>query len=171
MGRGDPGGVTRAVLLISAVAALSVIASASGDTGKFAAWIAYSHCMRAHGLVSYPDPKQTADGGVEIPGYGRGVDSPVYLSAQHACSRLLPGGEPSLAKRQQEVAKMLVVSRCMRAHGVVGFPDPTLSEPSDRGAYSDVMSNGYVWFAIPNSTDVRSPSFTRAAAACKLVLS
>jgi hypothetical protein len=60
------------------------------------------------------------------------------------------------------------LSQCMRADGISGFPDPTLSPPSDRSGYSSVTSNGIAWLAIPSSIDVRSPEFEQAAAACNL---
>jgi hypothetical protein len=81
------------------------------------------------------------------------------------------GGEPTPAKRQQALARMLQSSRCMRAHGIPGFPDPTLSAPASRAGCSAVMSNGVAWLAVPDSIDVRSPAFERAAAACNLGLS
>jgi hypothetical protein len=59
----------------------------------------------------------------------------------------------------------------MRGHGIPGFPDPTFSAPSNRAGFSSIMSNDGVWLAIPNSIDVRSPAFARAAAACNLGLS
>ena len=61
---------------------------------------------------------------------------------------------------------MLHISQCMRAHGIPGFPDPTLSPPSSRAGYSAIRSNGVAWLAIPDSIDVRSPAFKQAAAAC-----
>jgi hypothetical protein len=59
----------------------------------------------------------------------------------------------------------------MRAQGLSGFPDPTLSAPRDRSGYAATVSNGVAWLAIPDSVDLRSPAFEQAAAACKLGLS
>jgi hypothetical protein len=55
----------------------------------------------------------------------------------------------------------------MRAHGISGFPDPTLAPPSSRAGYSAIRSNGVAWLAIPDSIDVRSPAFEQAAGVCK----
>jgi hypothetical protein len=56
-------------------------------------------------------------------------------------------------------------------HCISGFPDPAPSPPSNRAGYSAIMSHDDVWWAIPNSVDVRSPAFEQAAAACNLGLS
>ena len=140
-------------------------------SGKYAASLAYSRCMRSHGVPSFPDSIEVG-GEIQVSGSRSGVNpqSPSFVSAQQSCSHLLPGGgRPTHADQQRALARMLRSSRCMRAHGISGFPDPTLSAPADdRAAYSDIMSNGVAWLAIPNSIDVRSPAFERAAAACNL---
>jgi hypothetical protein len=139
-------------------------------TGKYAASLAYSRCMRSHGVPNFPDPKQVG-GGIQVSGSAPGIDSqsPLFASAQHSCRHFLPGGgEPTHAGQQRGLARMLGISRCMRAHGISGFPDPTLAPPSSRAGYSAIRSNGVAWLAIPESIDVRSPAFKQAAAACKL---
>jgi hypothetical protein len=157
----------------SPVAQLGSPNPANGSSGstagsKYTSALAYSGCMRSHGVPNFPDPKQGGGGGLEI-GFGSGVNtkSPAYKSAQQSCKNLLPGGgQPTHSEQQQEIALLLQVSQCMRAHGISGFPDPTLSPPSNRAGHSDIMSNDGVWLAIPDSIDVRSPAFERAAAAC-----
>jgi hypothetical protein len=142
-------------------------------TGKYAAALAYSRCMRVHGLLSFPDPKQVG-GGIQVSGSAPGIDpqSPLFMSAQRSCRRLLPnGGQTSQAGQQRALARMLQVSQCMRAHGISGFPDPTLAPPSNRADYSAITSNGVAWLAIPNSINVRSPVFKQAAGACNLGIS
>jgi hypothetical protein len=129
--------------------------------------------MRVHGVPNYPDPKQGGGGGIEI-GSGSGVDtqSRAYKSAQQSCKDLLPGGgQPTQTEQQHEIALLLQVSQCMRAHGITGFPDPTLSPPSHRAGHSDIMSNDGVWLALPNSIDVRSAAFERTATACNFAQS
>ncbi len=139
-------------------------------TGKYAASLAYSRCMRSHGLPNFPDPKQVG-GGIQVSGSAPGVNpqSPLFMSAQQSCRHLLPGGgRPTHAGQQQALARMLHTSQCMRAHGISGFPDPTLSPPSNRAGYSQISSNGVAWLAIPDSIDVQSPAFEQAAGACDL---
>jgi len=125
--------------------------------------------MRSHEVPNYPDPKQVG-GGIQISGSRSGMNpnSPLFVSARRSCRHLLPGGQPTVAGQQRGLARMRHVSRCMRAHGVPAFPDPTLSPPANRAAYSAMMSNGVAWLAIPDSIDLRSPTFTRSAAICDL---
>lgn len=140
------------------------------STGKYVALLAYSRCMRSHGVPEYPEPVQVG-GKIQISGSQPGVNpnSPVFKSAQQSCRSLLPsGGQTAQAAQQQELARMLHASQCMRAHGISGFPDPTLSPPSNRAGYSAIMSNDGVWLAIPSSIDVHSPTFEHAATACNL---
>ena len=136
---------------------------------KFAASLAYSRCMRSHGVADFPDPTQV-DGGIQVSGSAPGIDpqSSLFMSAQRSCKHLLPGGgaPPTHSHQQQALARMLHVSQCMRAHGISGFPDPTLSPPSSRAGYSRISSNGVAWLAIPDSIDVRASVFEHAAHAC-----
>jgi hypothetical protein len=143
-------------------------------TGKYAAALAYSRCMRSHGVPDFPDPKQVAGGGIQVAGSQAGMSpsSPIFASAERSCRHLLAGGgQPTHADRQRALTRMLHVSQCMRAHGIPGFPDPTLAPPASRSGDSDIMSNDGVWLAIPGSIDVHAPAFERAAAACNLGLS
>jgi hypothetical protein len=140
---------------------------------KYAASLAYSECMRSHGLPNFPDPKEVGDG-IQVSGSRSGVDptSPVFISALQSCRHLLPGGGRSTNTDQQRgLARMLRISQCIRAHGISGFLDPTLSAPRDRSGYVVTVSDGVASLAIPNAIDVRSPAFKRAAPACKLELS
>jgi hypothetical protein len=131
--------------------------------------LAYSNCMRAHGVSNYPDPTSSG-GGVELSiGSNSGVntEAPAFQSAQRSCTRLMPGGGPGAGSPSpQAMADMLDVSQCMRAHGISGFPDPTATRPSNPGDYSGVMDRNGVWLAVPNSIDPQSPAFKQAAAAC-----
>lgn len=163
---------------------LSVVVLAAGCGGStkhdvsqpgksFASALAYSRCMRSHGVAGFPDPKQVG-GSIQISGSRSGANpsSPAFTAAQRTCNHLLPGGgRPTQAGGQRGLARMLRSAQCMRAHGISKFPDPTLSPPSNRAGYSDIMSNGVAWLAIPGSIDVRSPAFEHAAAACNLGLS
>jgi hypothetical protein len=140
---------------------------------KYAGSLAYSRCMRSHGVPNYPDPKQVG-GGIQISGSPPGVDpqSPIFVLARQSCRHLLPdGGRPTNTDQQRGLNRMLRISRCMRAHGLSGFPDPTPSAPRDRSGYATTVSNGVAWLAIPDSFDIRSPAFKQAATACKLGLS
>ena len=156
------------------VLGLALVPASAGVPGKYAAALAYSRCMRSHGVPGFLDPKQLAGGGIQIAGsqVGMSPESPVFHSAQGSCRHMLPnGGVPTRKGQQQELARMLHISQCMRAHRVPGFPDPTLVPPSNRAAYGDLMSNDGVWLAIPGSIDVGSSLFKQAAVVCDLGLS
>ena len=54
----------------------------------------YSACMRSHGVPSFPDPVEMANGNIELRlGAGHG-NSPQQQAAAQACRKFLPGGGP-----------------------------------------------------------------------------
>jgi len=62
---------------------------------------------------------------------------------------------------------MLALSKCMRAHGVSGFPDPTLGPPpSSPQEFSIAVGRGGVSLLVPNTIVVSSPAFKQAATTC-----
>jgi hypothetical protein len=124
--------------------------------------------MRSHGVPNFPDP--STGRGIQIsPSSGINPFSPAFKAAQSQCAKLLPGAGPGAHGPPSEEAKqqMLATSECMRAHGVSGFPDPTLSPPADPGAYSIAMGRGGVFLAVPRTIDPGSPVFRSAAKACR----
>ena len=63
---------------------------------------------------------------------------------------------------------MLALSKCMRAHGVSGFPDPTLGPPPPNPReFSIAIGRGGVSLLVPKTIDVSSPAFKRAATTCR----
>lgn len=90
------------------------------------AQLAYSVCMRGHGVPNYPDPNP---GGGWSRSEFRTIDqnSSAYLAATKHCAYLdksaglTPWSKSQLAKH---VAAALKVSACMRAHGISNFPEP-----------------------------------------------
>jgi hypothetical protein len=61
--------------------------------------LAFSACMRTHGVPSFPDPQFTSGPGghgvgVRIGGPGVNFNSPQFQSAQSACRNLIPNGGP-----------------------------------------------------------------------------
>ena len=91
--------------------------------------LAFSVCMRSHGVPRFPDP--TSNGGVSIqvqPGSGIDPNSPAFQSAQRACQSLLPAGKTSGSSVSPAVrAQILRYAACIRAHGVPNYPDPTFN--------------------------------------------
>jgi hypothetical protein len=145
----------------------SATASASASaTSEVESGLAFSRCIRSHGLPNFPDPK--VSGHTVRMGSARTIQSPAFQSAAHACQRLLAKGPPSSEPPSpQAQSRMLAVSACMRGHGISGFPDPSTSPPSNQGN-SAILGNGGYFLAIPKSIDMSSPVFEQAAAACNL---
>lgn len=136
-------------------------------SGKAGAALAFAQCMRAHGVTNFPDPKAGSRGIQIQAGSGVNPSSPAFTAAQSACRKLLPGGGPGAGQPStQAKAAMLAISRCMRRHGISGFPDPTTSPPSGLSGHSAVLGRNGVFLAIPDTIDTRSPAFRQAASAC-----
>jgi hypothetical protein len=147
--------ILRIVATVIATVALTLLAAACGDgpastasggspdaggTASSLSAVAYSSCMRSHGVPNYPDP---GDGG-QLPKASAqqlGVSSSRLQVAEQACQQLYPTDGGSFQQLIQEcettgdcpqavVQRALNVMReyaqCMRSHGVPNFPDPTI---------------------------------------------
>ena len=120
---------------VVAAAAVSVLtagcgggSSTTGATITPSPLVAYSGCMRSHGVTGFPDP--TSNG--EIPKekvVAAVVSNPRSPAAQRACRHLIPEsglGPPQTATpTRTRLADALSFARCVRAHGFPSFPDPT----------------------------------------------
>jgi hypothetical protein len=88
--------------------------------------------MRDHGVTDFPDPQvvnHNGEHGVKITVIAGAKASPVFRAAQNACRGILPGPQnlspaQQAAQEQAHKADLLAFARCMRAHGISGFPDP-----------------------------------------------
>jgi hypothetical protein len=116
----------------------STAAGSNGASGSAASpqsqAVAYSACMRAHGVPSFPDPKISTHGnGVSVAiGVTPAITgNPHFKSAQQTCNKLLPGGGPGSGSNHQitpaEQSQYLKAAACIRSHGIPSFPDPTFS--------------------------------------------
>jgi hypothetical protein len=95
------------------------------NVGNAAQGAKFSSCMRKHGVSSFPDPN--GQGVIQF-GSGHGIDpnSPTFQSARSACQKLLPnGGRPTPQQQARMQQQLLAFSKCMRAHGIKDFPDPS----------------------------------------------
>ena len=125
----------------------------SGQTQVQQNALTYAACMRANGVSNFPD--SGASGVIPKESLQQlGVSSSRFRSAQNACRHLLPNGGrgPSAAEIQQVRVLSLTFSRCVRRHGVPGFPDPDSS-----GRIPDPATVGI---------DQGSPKFEAANQAC-----
>jgi hypothetical protein len=134
-------------LPIAAVAALSLFAAGCGGhstspgvAGESAATttgsatqigpVAFTRCMRSHGLANFPDPD--ANGGIPKTQVVRvaKADPSKFNAAQSACNHLVPadgiGDQQTPAQQRRQLADELSFARCMRGHGLARFPDPTV---------------------------------------------
>ena len=103
--------------------------SASAGAGSsLAEAVAYSQCIRSHGVPNFPDPVQTPSGGYGYRTPGIDPNSAAFQGAIQAC-KALPSPWNStgqqLSPAQQQA--WLNWAQCIRAHGVPDFPDPTFS--------------------------------------------
>jgi hypothetical protein len=114
-----------AVLLASACSSSGSSSTSSGLlAGSAASGVAWSQCVRAHGVPNFPDP----DGSGQVPketAQQLGVSDSVLGTATNACANLNPNNPASPQTAAQVVTNGLQVARCMRAHGLPDFPDPT----------------------------------------------
>lgn len=125
--------------------------SAPGAATK-ADGLAFSKCMRDHGVKNFPDPNAQGQIWLGSPGQGGGgldPSSPQFSAAQNACKSLAPGGSPEQQKTDRTNA--LKYSKCMRSHGAPNFPDPD----SSGGIKTD-----------NNAVDPNTPQFKAAEKAC-----
>ena len=110
----------------SGVAQLGTSTAQSGSASRGSTHeeaLAYAGCVRSHGVPLWPDPESSGafDKSQLTPGQ-LGVGSAKIAAAQRACKSLLP--TYSAAPQPRVLAQALTFSRCMRAHGATGFPDP-----------------------------------------------
>jgi hypothetical protein len=122
--------------------------------------VAYSRCMRSHGVPGFPDPNSsgTFDGN-EIKQLHAGKTH--VRAADSECSHLLPNGvvptDPGYTITRADQLAYLKGAACMRRHGIPDFPDPT-------------FQNNRVTFNIPSSIDKNSPRVRSALAICQKLI-
>jgi hypothetical protein len=112
---------------------------AAGGSANSPSAVAFSHCIRSHGVPNYPDPSSNGELPKTSP-QQLGVSSSRLQAAQGACQRLLPNtdtiqqqtqqcmltGDCPQALVRQILTAELRFARCMRSHGVPNWPDPTI---------------------------------------------
>lgn len=129
-------------------------ASAAGNSpsNRGAQALAYSKCMRSHGISDFPDPTVHGNGvnmGVSSKG-DLNPSNPANKAAAAACRSLSPAGNPP-AQSAQDLAADVKFAACMRLHGFPGFPDP----------------DGQGVFNLPRTIDTSSAQFGSATSTCR----
>ena len=134
--------------------------------------VAYSQCMRSHGVPNFPDPPSNG----QVPKASAqqlGVSTSQLQAAQTACQHLYPSnggsgeeltkdslgqceetGDCPQALVQQAVTAMRTFARCMRSHGVPNWPDPTI-DSEGRPGFNLVPIHGTDWNSPQVSTDMQ----------------
>jgi hypothetical protein len=128
-------------------------AGSASSGGVMAQFLAYSQCMRSHGIHDFPDPSSAGGVGIELhggPGSDLNRNNPTFKAAEQACRTLEPGGMQAPTVSAQKIAAEASWARCMRSHGLPSFPDPNGQGAFDR-----------------NKFDESSPAFQTASNACK----
>jgi hypothetical protein len=148
-GRRRPLPVKRAVA-ITALLGIGVLAAGCGGSGApgasgsssgglAAQGVAYTHCMRSHGVSNFPDPTVGSGGGVTFQG-SFDLKSPTYQAAAAVCGSLIPGGTQGPPMSSQKLAAEVAWAQCMRTHGVPNFPDPSAQGVFDSGQFDATSS-------------------------------
>ncbi len=152
-------------VLVAAAAGITLLAACGGSTPTTAAHqtvyqneLAYAQCMRAHGDPGFPDPQ--SDGTFNETQANHGAfGGPVAQSANKACAHLEGGHRESPVQFRQDVGGALKFVACMRAHGIVNYPEPTIDW--GRGVVQ-------VGFTPASGIDPNSPQLKSAQKACPL---
>ena len=112
--------------------------------------------MRTNGVASFPDPQRFPDGSVKLTIQRFGTGNARFHAAMNACNHLLParGGQDNGSQTRVQLADELSFARCVRSHGVSGFPDPRA-----QGGLTVEMVEA-------QGIDIHSPTVLRAVQAC-----
>jgi hypothetical protein len=111
----------------------------AGGSATFPSAVAYSACMRSHGVPNYPDPSSNES----LPkgnAQAFGVSNSQFQAARTACRNLLSDSETFTASLtqcletgdcpqavvQQALTEGRKFAQCMHNHGVPNWPDPTI---------------------------------------------
>lgn len=115
-------GVLAAAALLAAGCGSPAGGRAAGSS-PYQKALPFAQCMRSHGVPNYPDPLSNGNFG----DISNSIQhSPQYAGAKQTCTRLHPWNMVLSPHQQaQEMTELLKYSRCMRAHGVPNFSDPT----------------------------------------------
>ena len=104
----------------------------AGGSANSRSTLAFSSCVRSHGVPNFPDPDSKGN----LPNDAKQIaqTNPQFPSATRACQNLLPNGDglqPSQALLLQAWSDSYTFTQYMRSHGVSNWPGPT-SDPVHR---------------------------------------
>jgi hypothetical protein len=151
------------IVLLAACSSSGSDPTASGGSSTSSAYqkaLAYSQCIRAHGIPNYPDPNSQGQfivqNGSSDP--ASNVSTAVANAALKACKSLAP---PSIAQGPSGTkgggavtSSQLKFAQCMRSHGEPDFPDPA--------------ANGSI--TLPQGMNPESSQFQNAEKDCQSLM-
>ena len=133
---------------------------ASAGSAQATGALAFSRCMRSHGVSSFPDPDSS--GNVPKNKVIPLASSPQFRVASRACQHLVPNSnrpQTTHAEVEAALSGMVRFAACMRSHGVQNWPDPIVdrSRPGDPRPVFDLHS----------SVDPTAPRILADVSACQ----
>jgi hypothetical protein len=147
--------------------------STAGGSARSQSAVAFSGCMRSHGVPNFPDP--SSSGGVpKETAQQLGVSSSQLQAALNACQHLLPDTgniDDNPAALHRWWSQMLHFAQCMHSHGVPNWPDPS-PYPQDpvRPTFNlHAAGIGFHMGAQPGNI-VNSPQIEAKVRACESVV-
>ena len=148
---------------VPAVSTTTTASPPGGGTAQAAGLLAYSSCMRSHGVPNFPDP--TGTGGIpkdDVIRAFRAVSTAQAQAASNQCAHLLPAGgslsgQVPRAVPAQDQQDYIRAAACMRSHGITNFPDP-------------IFSGGSVSFPVPPGINSNPAQFNQARQTCQKLI-
>jgi hypothetical protein len=134
------------------------VGSSTTATTPQSGLLAYSRCMRSHGVPRFPDPGAKGEIAKTQVVAAYQSNPHKFNAADAACHHLLPNDslapQQTAQQKRTQLADELSFAKCMRSHGVTKFPDPT-------------AQNGLTIAMVEaQGIDVRSPAVLRIVQTC-----
>lgn len=146
---------------------------ASSEQKAEADTAAFARCLREHGVnAETPHTGNGRAAPVRIHVSGAGNENPALQTAQTKCRKFQPDAGPLSGPPPdaQTLDKLVMIARCMRAHGISEFPDPTTARPSlsslSPGKYREITNYDGAILLFPRTIDMEAPAYRRDLAAC-----
>jgi hypothetical protein len=152
-----------ALVLVGGLLAACGSAGSGATSPAAGTQLALTQCMYSHGVPDFPDPRpgtggfsivETSAGSLTIDGIA--FSGPAFQAAARTCNFQGPGSGAPLTEAQKTA--FIAKARCIRRHGVPGFPDPTFG-PGGHG----------VGINLSSGLNGDSPAIRRAAKLCASV--
>jgi len=146
--------------------------------------VAFSACMRAHGITNFPDPTAGSGSGkgahIAVVGIGgetfdlsaAGLDTRTtrFQSAMEGCSAGLGvQAVPPLGTTAEGRQAALAFSACMRSQGFAAFPDPTFGGGGSTD-HETIVLPGVQFPLSGTGIDPHASEFQSALGACMVKL-